>query len=165
MENWPCQIEIDLIGANKVTGLIEIIKSVRSTKVENDVKPSKQLDILVKDLNGSNYPIDSIENDILLKMCKANVVESISGEVYTMPMEIGSINFKMDELVDKEAAKLKLLAEKEKLEKEITRGEKMLANERFISRAKVEKVEAERNKLANYQAQYAIVIDKLDELK
>jgi len=165
VENWPCQIEIDLIGANKVTGLIEIIKSVRSTKVENDVKPSKQLDILVKDLNGSNYPIDSIENDILLKMCKANVVESISGEVYTMPMEIGSINFKMDELVDKEAAKLKLLAEKEKLEKEITRGEKMLANERFISRAKVEKVEAERNKLANYQAQYAIVIDKLDELK
>jgi valyl-tRNA synthetase len=42
-------------------------------------------------------------------------------------------------------------AEIERLEKEIARGEGMLANERFVERAPAEVVEAEREKLARYR--------------
>ena len=42
-------------------------------------------------------------------------------------------------------------AEIERLGKEIERAEKMLANERFVSNAPVEVVEAERQKLARYR--------------
>ena len=42
-------------------------------------------------------------------------------------------------------------AEIERLRKEVERGERMLANERFVANAKPEVVEAEREKLARYR--------------
>jgi valyl-tRNA synthetase len=42
-------------------------------------------------------------------------------------------------------------AEIERLHKEIERGERMLANEKFVANAKPEVVEAERDKLARYR--------------
>jgi valyl-tRNA synthetase len=42
-------------------------------------------------------------------------------------------------------------AEIERLRKEISRAEGMLANERFVGRAPAEVVEAEREKLARYR--------------
>ena len=44
-------------------------------------------------------------------------------------------------------------AETERLRKEIARGEAMLANEKFVSNARPEVVEAEREKLARYQSE------------
>jgi len=46
-----------------------------------------------------------------------------------------------------------LEAEIERVRKEIERGEKMLANERFRARAPAEVVEAEEEKLAGYRAE------------
>jgi valyl-tRNA synthetase len=42
-------------------------------------------------------------------------------------------------------------AEIERLRKEVERGERMLANEKFVANAKPEVVEAERDKLARYR--------------
>jgi valyl-tRNA synthetase len=42
-------------------------------------------------------------------------------------------------------------AEIERLRKEVERGERMLANEKFVQNAKPEVVEAEREKLARYR--------------
>ena len=46
-------------------------------------------------------------------------------------------------------------AERERLLKEIARAEKMLANERFVANAPPDVVEAEREKLAQYEAELA----------
>jgi valyl-tRNA synthetase len=51
-------------------------------------------------------------------------------------------------------------AEKERLRKEIARAESMLANDRFVSRAPAEVVEAERTKLERYRRE----LDALDAL-
>ncbi len=48
-------------------------------------------------------------------------------------------------------------AERERLRKEIARAEGMLANERFVSRAPAEVVEAERAKLARYRRELAFL--------
>ena len=42
-------------------------------------------------------------------------------------------------------------AEIERLRREVERGERMLANEKFVANAKPEVVEAERDKLARYR--------------
>ncbi len=42
-------------------------------------------------------------------------------------------------------------AEIERLRREVERGERMLANEKFVANAKAEVVEAERDKLARYR--------------
>ena len=41
----------------------------------------------------------------------------------------------------------------------------MLSNEKFIAKAPAAKVEEEKNKLANYQNQYNLVINRLEQLK
>jgi valyl-tRNA synthetase len=50
-------------------------------------------------------------------------------------------------------------AEIERLRKEVERAEKMLANERFVSNAPADVVEAERAKLARYQRELDALAD------
>src|SRR4051812_49195785 len=50
-------------------------------------------------------------------------------------------------------------AERVRLRKEIERGEKMLANERFVARAPAEVVDAERKKLERYRRELAAISD------
>jgi valyl-tRNA synthetase len=50
-------------------------------------------------------------------------------------------------------------AERARLRKEIERGEKMLANEHFVTKAPPEVVEAEREKLARYRRELDAISD------
>jgi valyl-tRNA synthetase len=50
-------------------------------------------------------------------------------------------------------------AERERLRAEIARAERMLANERFVSKAPPEVVEAEREKLARYRRELDAISD------
>jgi valyl-tRNA synthetase len=164
IESWPETINVDLSNAENVDGLIAIIKSVRQIKVDNDIKPSKILDTMILKLDKSTYNINAVEADILMKMCKANVVNKIDGELMVRPLSIGTVTMLMSDVVDLEAEILKLEAEKLSLEKEISRGEKMIANPNFVQRAAPEKVQKEKDKLENYKKQYLIVDEKLIEL-
>jgi len=162
---WPTAIEVDLSLADSVNNLIEIIKMVRQIKAENDIKPSKVLDILILDHNQELLPINQMQAAILMNMCKANVVTAIDGELMIRPLNFGSISLLMSDVVDLQAEIQKLEKEAVNLSKEINRGEKMLANANFVNRANPEKVASEKAKLVNYKEQYAIVNDKLAELK
>lgn len=161
---WPEKIDQDLTDADNVNGLIEIIKTVRQIKVDNNIKPSKVIDTLILNLDKSLYDINIIEADILMKMCKVNIVNSIDGELMVRPLSIGTVNMLMDDVVDINAEIVKLNSEIENLEKEIKRGEKMLANPNFVQRANPEKVQSEKFKLENYKVQFKIVAEKLQEL-
>ena len=162
---WPTAIEVDLSLADSVNNLIEIIKMVRQIKAENDIKPSKVLDILILDHNQELLPINQMQAAILMNMCKANVVTAIDGELMIRPLNFGSISLLMSDVVDLQAEIQKLEKEAVNLSKEINRGEKMLANANFVNRANPKKVASEKAKLVNYKEQYAIVNDKLAELK
>ena len=68
---------------------------------------------------------------------------------------------------DKEAKAKALRAESEakaKLEAELLRSNKMLSNEAFVSKAPQAKLDAERAKQKEYQAQYDEVCEALNKL-
>jgi valyl-tRNA synthetase len=56
------------------------------------------------------------------------------------------------------------MKEKEKLEKELARSKGMLSNERFLSNAKPEKVQEEKDKLAKYEQMMAQVEERLAQM-
>ena len=62
------------------------------------------------------------------------------------------------DLVDAAEAKAKLEATKAKLENELNRSRNMLNNPNFTSKAPAAKIENERAKLADYEAQYKEVL-------
>ena len=68
------------------------------------------------------------------------------------------------DLVDIEEVKQNLLKEKARLEGELTRSEKMLSNPGFVSKAPEAKLQAERQKQAQYKAQYEEVLAHLAKL-
>ena len=66
------------------------------------------------------------------------------------------------DLVDTEKEIERLTKEKTRLEGEIKRGENMLGNERFLSKAPAAKVEEEKQKLQKYKETYAQVLERLE---
>ena len=71
----------------------------------------------------------------------------------------------LEDLVDLEKEKERLLKEQEKLEKELARSKGMLSNERFLSKAPEAKVNEEKEKLQKYEQMMEQVKKQLDSLK
>lgn len=162
---WPTTInKIDTNSAKEVDQLIEIITIIRQIKTDNNLKPSTPLRAMIQNLDGTHKTYDKEVASILEKMCKVTWVDSIDDELMVRPIEGGSISLPMSEVINLEEEINKLNKEKESLQKEISRGEKMLSNESFISKASPNKVEEEKNKLENYKNQYEIVSNRLKEL-
>ncbi len=161
---WPSLIEgISEENEEEVKQLISLIKTVREIKLDVQMKPSAPINIMVHDVNGKETILHENTKMILERMVKATVTE-LDGDLMTRPIYNGSLSVKMSEIVNKEEEIAKLTKEKERLEKEIQRGEGMLKDEKFISKAPAAKVEEEKKKLEGYRAQYKIVCDKLEEL-
>ncbi len=64
----------------------------------------------------------------------------------------GSVRILPSDAFDPDEARRRIAARREKLEGEVERLEKKLANEKFTERAPAEVVQAERDKLAEYRA-------------
>ena len=70
-----------------------------------------------------------------------------------------------EDLVELEEERKRLQNEKAKLEAEVLRGEKMLNNPGFISKAPQAKIEEEKAKLENYKNMLKNVEERLGKLK
>ena len=71
----------------------------------------------------------------------------------------------LEDLVDIKEEIARLETEKKRLEAEVQRGEKMLSNPGFVSKAPEKKINEEREKLANYKQMLATVTERLESLK
>lgn len=137
--------------------LKELISFVRQTRNTYSVPPKKPIDLFIETtherLITKTYKI--IEEFVHPKLFSMNTsyqpeAEDITyvGPGFTAYIPLGSLVDKAEEMA-KQEAKLK------DLEAEIKRAEGMLDNATFIAKAPKEKVQEERDKLAQYQAQYA----------
>ena len=158
-ETWPEILEVNEQEAKSIDSLNEIIKTVRDIKSENNIKPSKEIVLIIEGIS-----LNKDLADILYKMCKANLVDSIDGEMIVRPITNAKLYFKMDEIVNKQEELEKIEKELKRLEGEISRSKGILSNPKFVDKAPKEKVEAERTKLANYQESYNTLLAKKEEL-
>ena len=70
----------------------------------------------------------------------------------------------LEDLVDFEKEKERLLKEQARLEKELARSKGMLSNEKFLSKAPEAKVQEEKEKLAGYEQMMAQVKERLVQM-
>jgi len=164
IENYPVNRHTDTKYLPEVERMIDLISTAREIRVEYNLKPSYEFDIVVKDNNGKVVSGEQEIINMLYKLGKINWVNKIDGEIIVRPIKSGSVCIASEQIVDKEAELAKLTTEKARLENEIKRGESMLSNEKFVAKAPAAKIEEERNKLANYKQQYEVVINELNKL-
>ncbi|MBR0137617.1 MAG: class I tRNA ligase family protein, partial [Erysipelotrichaceae bacterium] len=164
IESWPQVRDIDASKAFETDLLINIISKIREVRVDYNLKPSAEFDIMVTDLNNELIPTDLEFKKMLFKLCKVNQVEKMSGQLTVRPFANGNITLDLSQVIDFEAEKEKLQKEIARLQGEIKRSEGMLSNQNFISKAPEAKIAQEREKYESYKQQYENTVAQLKEL-
>ncbi len=165
ISNWPTTIGVDDTRNDEVELLIEIISEARSLRVDYNLKPSVEFDIALLDADGNEISIDSKTNDMLYKLTKVSCKHLNGTDLIVRPLTRARLVVDASQIVDYKAEFAKLTKEKERLDNEIIRAEKMLANTNFISKAPAEKIESEKKKLTDYKAQQLVVLEQLKQLQ
>ena len=165
ISNWPTTIDVDGTRNDEVDLLIEIISEVRSLRVDYYLKPSVEFDIALLDADANEISIDSKTNDMLYKLTKVSCKHLNGTDLIVRPLTRARLVVDASQIVDYKAEFAKLTKEKERLDNEIIRAEKMLANTNFVSKAPAEKIESEKKKLTDYKAQQLVVLEQLKQLQ
>ena len=153
---------------DQFTYLIDIVKGIREIRTQYTIKNAIEVPYVI---NTKNDDLEGLLNKCLpyiKKLCNAvcsGYNLNAAGEVANITIKGGnSLLVELGDYIDKDAEKEKLANQLKKLEGEIKRCQNMLANEKFTSKAPKEKVELERNKLADYQSKYDAVKEKLEQV-
>ena len=165
ISKWPTTIDVDYTRNDEVDLLIEIISEVRSLRVDYYLKPSVEFDIALLDADANEISIDSKTNDMLYKLTKVSCKHLNGTDLIVRPLTRARLVVDASQIVDYKAEFAKLTKEKERLDNEIIRAEKMLANTNFVSKAPAEKIESEKKKLTDYKAQQLVVLEQLKQLQ
>ena len=172
ISSWPTVNKLfnNDLAQEALDDMITIITAVRNERAKANKAPKEAItiSILAKDAKTKDM-IASTENYLkkftnpkeLIFLSEA--VDAKGMVVVVLPM--ATLYIPSADLVDMEEVIKKLEANKQKLEAELQRSIKMLSNESFISKAPQAKIDAEKAKQAEYQAQYDEVVKTLKELK
>ncbi len=154
--DWPEQREGDGEAASEINWLIQLVSEIRSVRMEMGIKPSQIMALTIIDADTHTAKrIDThmaaitrlarVEPVTLADNAAKGSAQIVIGEAtYCLPLE-GIVDF------TEERARLE--KELKKLDGEILRIEKKLANERFVANAPQNVVGEERQKMNEYRSQ------------
>ncbi len=163
ISHWPVTFDIEKVDLAQIDQLISIISTIRELRLSKGIKYATELkgqivvDDQISDLS------DAIAS-VIKKMVNLSMITQLDGDTMVLPVLGATLVLSTEGLIDKAAEIEKLLGEKKRLMNEIDRGEGMLANASFVSKAPPVKVEAEKSKLAEYRRQLEIVEARLSQL-
>lgn len=150
--------------------LIEIIKAVRNIRMEVNAPMSSAIDILIQLDDEKNEAIlrdnmEYVENFLHPKKLEISGKIKAPKLAKTAVIAGAQIFVPLSELVDLDEEIAKMGKEEARLEAEVDRASKKLANKGFVDHAPAAVVEKEKGKLAEYESQLAGVRDRIKELK
>ena len=157
-------------AAAGVEALKDVIRSVRNSRAEVNVAPSKPITILIKT---SDSKLDAFFNDNVNYIKRFTNPEhlEIAADVEVPDLVMSSIitgaeiYLPLADLLNVEDELARLEKELAKWQKELDMVGKKLSNERFVANAKPEVVQKERDKQEDYQAKYDATVVRIDEMK
>jgi valyl-tRNA synthetase len=138
---------LDELAEAELGRLIEAVQAVRAWRDSAGVKAGA---VVLTRLAAEDYEQTS---DHLARLAKLTFSEDGGDSVASVLVPGGAVEILGGAAVDLEAAERKRLAAREKLEGEVARSEKMLANQGFVSKARPEVVQAERDKLTRLRTE------------
>ena len=163
ISNWPIFNENHIFPETLVIDtFMQIIVEIRNIRNDKHIHPSKKSKLFVYSKKHKDAILES--RDFLLKLCFADELTIIEDKTNLAKNTINiilndiEVFIPTEGLIDFEEEKNRLLDEKKKLEAEVLRGEKMLSNPGFISKAPSSKIEEEQQKLAGYKDKLAKII-------
>ena len=169
ISKWPTVNETlsNQMIDTQFTYLFDIVKGIRNMRANYVIKNSIEIAYSIQ----TKDDLSDLLNELapyIYKLCHAKCIGynvETSSHVATEMIKGGNaLIIELGDYIDLNAEKKKMEAELKKLESEIKRCQGMLSNPNFVSKAPQQKVESERNKLADYQSKYDGVLEKLKNM-
>ena len=147
---------------------MNIITEIRNIRSKMNVHPSKKATLIFvtkthkKEIEDSQIFLEKLgfANKIEIRENSKGIPENAVA-ILSNNMEV---HIPFEELVDLEEERKRLEEEKIRLEAEVLRGEKMLSNQGFISKAPESKIAEEKEKLKNYKELLEATKNKLNNM-
>jgi len=146
----PAKIDVEAI--ENIEWLKGIIMAVRNIRGEMNISPAKPISVLLK--NPSPLDLQRLEDNrpYLIKLAKLDAIEQLAPDTVapaSATQVIGDMELlvPMLDLIDAEAEIARLTKELDRLSSEVTRLDKKLGNQGFLSKAPANVVEKEQQKL------------------
>ena len=168
LAKWPEYREDFAFGdeAEKMERIMSAIKAIRTRRSEMNVPPSKKAHVYIQTAYGDTFEHGAKFFDKLASASKVEIGESFAIEgAVTIISDGAKILIPLDELVDKEKELARLNKELEKAEKDIAMLQGKLSNEKFVSKAPANIIEAERTKLAKAEERKAIILETMEKFQ
>ncbi|HEY5910956.1 MAG TPA: valine--tRNA ligase [Verrucomicrobiae bacterium] len=171
---WPKPLEEDFRGhygldacdGRKVDAKFELVTQGRNLRREANLPASKKVKFVLKPAGA--IPAHDVEVLRLLLNAEAVDVDPDFQPGKGTPgvhSEIGDLYLPLEGLVDVAAEKARLTKELEKIEAEIAKVQQKLNNPNFTGKAPAHVLQEHQQRLAEWQAKRARVIEALDRLK
>ncbi|MEY8331750.1 valine--tRNA ligase [Lachnospiraceae bacterium 47-T17] len=149
----------------------DLVKAVRNIYTEMDVPPQRKAKLFIVSDREDVRDIFDRNREVYVNLAFTNGIEvqadksGIGADAVSAVIPDAVIYLPLEDLVDFEKEKERLLKEKSRLEKELERSRKMLGNEKFVSRAPAAKLQEEKDKQAMYEQMMEQVLGRLAQMK
>ncbi len=147
-----------------------MVRGIRNMRAQMDVPPSRKAKVVIVSEDADTAVMFKTHTSVYTSLISASevVVQSdktgIAQDAVSVVIPKAVVYMPMEDLVDLDKERERLLKEKEKLTKELARSNGMLKNEKFLSKAPEAKVAEEKAKLAKYQQMMEQVEVRLAQL-
>lgn len=166
LAKWPEATKVDSEAIANFNIISEVITRVRNIRSEYKVAPSKLLNISLVSKDTKILELLNENEVYLTNFLRTNdliITNDLSKKVETIMIVLSDLEIFIDkeDLIDKEQELALLNKQKETLEKELQRSEKMLANKNFLDKAPKKKIDEEKAKYEDYKNRYELILAEL----
>ena len=160
LESYPNSESNISFDESNVLFVKNVIEKIRSYKVDNSLAPNQKISLKIKTNKNISSLISYIE-----RFTFASNIELTSEERHDLTsLVINDGIIYIDDNISKEEKLNKLNLQLENINKEIKRSEALLNNEKFLAKAKKEKVDEEKEKYQKYKEQKEILEEKIKNI-
>ena len=151
----------------KIDWLIQLVSSIRSTKVDLDVSPGSFIDISIKDLKKDKKNILNKNLSVFKRLGRvSNIFDSkINKNGINIIVGVDSVTLYFDKDINLLEQKLKISNKVKDLEKKLTILKKKLKNKSFLKNAPKSIIQKEKNSLLNYSIELKKLNSILNSIK
>ena len=149
----------------------DLVKGIRNVRTEMDVPPSRKAKVYIVSDDAALRDTFTVNIEAYRNLAAASEVfvqadrNGVGEDAVSVVIPGATVYLPLEDLVDFEKEKERLLKEKERLVKELARSRGMLSNEKFLSKAPQEKVQEEKDKLSGYEQMMAQVEERLAQME
>ncbi len=150
--------------------IMSAIKNVRNVRAEMDVLPSRKARILVKATENTQR-ILMTNGEYMIALASASEVsavlteEDVPEDAVVVVIEGGELFLPLDDLIDFGKELERLEKEKAKLEGEVDRVSKKLANQGFVAKAPEKLIEEEKAKQSKFEEMLVSLNERITKMK